>query len=195
MGKREVILLAGTTFLALAAVGTIFGLKNFSGTRSEASLEGKNVPENIKLEVLPTEATITWTTGKAAYGFVSYGKTMSLGITAQTDSASTVQSVALAGLESETTYYYKVGVGDSIYGSNGTEEDTDIPYSFTTPKADSVAADDGTGVAKEGDPESTTVTITETELIAAMGTTNATYDLNGDGKVNSIDLTIFRDSQ
>lgn len=195
MGKREILLLAGTTFLALAAVGTIFGLKHFSGTTSKASLEGKNAPAHIRLsDVSPTEATISWSTEEEDYGFISYGETPSLGITAQTEGKELVQSVTLSNLSPETTYYYKVGVGEEIYG------DGVNAWSFTTPKTDKVAADaetdTGTGTKPAGQkPSPDTAITTEAELIEALGTANPKYDLNGDGKVNTIDLTIFRDSQ
>lgn len=201
MKKKETILLIGTIVLALGAVGTIIGLRKFRGTGSKASQE--NQPRNIRLEeVNPKSATISWTTSEPAYGFVSYGETMSLGNTVQTGERATVHTATVPNLTPGTTYYYKVGVDEEIFDNEG------VPYSFTTPK-DSGEAEETPQETTEGAPmpetteateaaqqptpsPETTSTKTEEDFKNAIGTNDPEYDLNGDGVVNSVDVLLFR---
>lgn len=182
MEKKKVLIFAGTGFLILAAVGIAFGFKYFRGTTPKASVS-ENPPQNIRLsEVTPIRATVTWTTEKPDYGFVSYGETMSLGRTAQTEEQGAVHSITLSHLTPGTTYYYKVGVGEQIYDNEG------VPYSFTTPKGSLPEP-----VTEEvPTPESTSGADLEASLKKAVGTDSPEYDLNGDGIVNAIDLMILR---
>ncbi len=194
MKKKETILLIGTIILALGAIGTIIGLRKFSGTGSKASQE--NQPKNIRLEeVNPTTATISWTTKEPAYGFVSYGETMSLGSTVQTGEKATVHTATLPNLSAGTTYYYKVGVGEEVFDNEG------VPYSFTTPKetASKKTAEPTTEeeLPKSSFEESATTpesvtTKTEEDYRQAIGKGDPEYDLNGDGVVNSLDILLFR---
>mgnify|MGYP001058957942 CR=1 FL=1 len=198
MNKKETLLLIGTIVLGLGAVGTILGLKKFSGTRSKASQE--NQPKNIRLEeVNPTSATISWTTKEPAYGFVSYGESMSLGNTVQTGEKATVHTATVPNLTAGTTYYYKVGVGEEIYDNEG------VPYSFTTPKDTTTkkepAEETATSAFQEEteqesqEQEATDSAKTEEDFKNAFGTENAEFDLNGDGKVTVLDLLMFRKQQ
>ena len=186
MGKKKILILAGTGFSILATIGIVFGLKYLGGTNPKASVS-ENPPQNIRLsEVAPTEASITWTTEEPDYGFVSYGETMSLGRTVQTEERSTVHSIALSHLSPGTTYYYKVGVGGEIYDNEG------IPYSFTTPKSGISESPTEEEPTPKPTSKSTDKTRLEENLKKAIGTDAPEYDLNGDGVVNAIDLMILR---
>lgn len=174
MEKRRIFILAGTGLLAFTTIGVALGSKYLRGVTSKATIS-ENKPRNIRLaEVTSTSATISWTTDEPDYGFVSYGETMNLGKTVQTESRSTIHSTTLSHLSPGKTYYYKIGVGEKIYDNEG------IPYSFTTPKGESQKE----ASTSEADPEEA--------LKKAIGTDNPEYDLNGDGIVNAIDLMILR---
>jgi len=182
MEKKKIFVLAGTGLLGITTLGLVVGLKYFSGTTSQASID-ENPPSSIRLaEVSPTSATITWTTSKEAYGFVSYGETMSLGKTVQTEGKTPPHSVTLEPLLPGTTYHYKIGVGEQV------SEDT---YSFTTPKSDAAATAEEPTVTEEP-PIGMDTAVTEDNLKKAIGTDNPKFDLNGDGTVNAIDLMILR---
>lgn len=188
MKKKETLLLIGTIVLGLGAVGTIIGLKKFSGTSPKASQE--NPPQNIRLEeVNPTSATISWTTREPAFGFISYGESMSLGKTVQSGEKATVHTATVPNLNPETTYYYKVGVGEEIFDNEG------VPYSFTTPKKAAAAPQKISPSPKQASPSPTpkeSAAKTEEDFRNAIGSGNPEYDLNGDGAVNSVDVMLFR---
>ncbi|MEA2020245.1 MAG: fibronectin type III domain-containing protein [Patescibacteria group bacterium] len=210
MKKKKTLLIIGIVFLTLALAGIVLGLKFFRSPDSKASPE--NRPQNIRLdEVTATSATISWTTETPAYGFVSYGKTMSLGNTVQADQRAAVHTVTIPNLSPQTTYYYKIGVGEEIYDNDG------VPYSFTTPKEsgtqDPLEASDGADLEEplpteeqlerettssadieeeeESEPAEQ-IELSEQVIRDAIGTDDPRYDLNGDGIVNAIDVLLYR---
>lgn len=178
--NKKIILIAASIFVLVAGIVVpIFGLKYFRRPRTQAS--PKNEPEQVRLsEVTSQSATITWTTASPAYGFISYGETMSLGKTSQEAEKVAEHSVTLSGLTPETTYYYKIGVGEDLFDDQG------IPYSFTTP---SLSSEQTTSEEEAQAPSETEPTIEGFET--AMGTANPLYDLNGDGKVDATDISLF----
>ncbi len=82
--------------------------------------------------VTQSEATITWTTDENSSSLVEYGTTTSLGSLAgdATESA-TSHSVSLAGLSSDTTYYYQVRSIDGS-GNSAVDDNSGSYYTFTT---------------------------------------------------------------
>jgi hypothetical protein len=75
-----------------------------------------------------TGATISWTTNELSDSLVEYGTTPSYGSTASDSSMVLSHAVTLSGLNSSTTYYYRVKSKDA---SNNTG--ISGGYSFTTP--------------------------------------------------------------
>ncbi len=77
-------------------------------------------------------ATITWTTDESATSVVQYGTTAALGST--TNGASgTSHSVALSGLTSGTTYYYRVTSADTTGNTTTSPAVSGAPATFATP--------------------------------------------------------------
>lgn len=183
MNKKLIFAIAGTTVLLIGTVVVIVGLNRFRQPEAGASPELK--PQQVRLTGVSAESvTINWVTETAAYGFISYGETMSLGRTSQEAEKTTSHSVTLTALTPETTYYYKIGVGEDLFDDGG------IPYSLTTP-AQETATDKPT---KEPAAQPTgELTLKNFEL--ALGSSNPTYDLNGDGTVNIVDLSLFMEQQ
>ena len=77
-------------------------------------------------------ATLTWTTDESATSVVQYGTTTALGSTA-TGATGTSHSVALSGLTSATTYYYRVTSVDSASNSATSPAVGGAPATFATP--------------------------------------------------------------
>jgi len=99
--------------------------------------------------------------------------------------------VTLTTLTPSTTYYYKIGVGSELFDNQG------VPYSFTTPAA-TVAEKQTTATSEEesspfdGEQSPTSAdTVTLAGFDAAMESSDPRYDLNGDGRVDGADISLF----
>lgn len=79
-----------------------------------------------------SSATVTWLTDESATSRVDYGTTTALGSTA-TGASGTSHSVALSGLASVTTYYYRVTSSDAAGNATTDPATGGAPRSFTTP--------------------------------------------------------------
>ena len=88
-------------------------------------------PQNIRLLALkPNNAVVTWTTSPATIGYLAFGPGQNLGRTTAPDKQKEVVHIAiLENLFPGTTYFYKIGVNQSLFGEGKENQ----PYSFTTP--------------------------------------------------------------
>ncbi|MFW6109958.1 MAG: fibronectin type III domain-containing protein [Patescibacteria group bacterium] len=209
MNKKKLLIVIGILLLSLGIPLGILGLKQFREPTSKASPENK--PQLVReAEVTSESAAITWVTSESAYGFVSYGETAELGRTAQEETKTEAHRVTLYNLKPNTTYYYKVGVGEQLFDNNG------VPYSFTTPKKTATQetekeekekttttqepptkqATESSGFEEEKEKDDQKEEDDQTELTLegfeeALGTTNESYDLDGDGEVTALDISLF----
>jgi len=76
-------------------------------------------------------ATVTWSTNEYSTSVVEYGKTTSYGYTAS-GSSGTSHSVALSGLDSSTTYHYRVKSTDSASNTATSSDKTFATQSSST---------------------------------------------------------------
>lgn len=185
MNKKIILAMVGILVLVLGIGASVLGLRYFRRPRAGASPE--NEPQQVRLaEVAPQSATIAWVTANPAYGFISYGETMSLGRTSQEAEKTTGHSVTLTNLTPQTSYYYKIGVGEELF------DDAGIPYSFTTPSEQPPTEE---APSAPGGPSPFGPSATEEPALegfeTALGTANPLYDLNGDGEVNALDVSLF----
>lgn len=117
---------------------------------------------------------VTWTTEKATQGIVEYGTTpASLLLRGLETDEATSHRISLSPLKPNTSYYFRIRVGDDVYDNSG------IPFSFKT-KAGTAAED-----IKKAVP---TVAAVPTMAAAVAGECNRTTDYNKDGTVNSVDF-------
>jgi len=124
--KKKLMMIAASVGIPLVIAGIIAAFFLIQGVTTSASEE---VPSNVISSPLDAEhAQITFQTGKAVLAVVEYGTTpgalteISIGGLESTDHA-----LQIAGLTPETTYYFRIRAGDSIYDDNG------APWSFKTP--------------------------------------------------------------
>jgi len=168
--------------LAVAAIGIAKGGQYVYTTYVGAGAQGS--PQQVKASnITANSATIGWTTLKTSFGFVEYGSTPELGLSAQDslNDKSLDHSVVLKNLLPNTRYYYKVGSGAESFG----QDESGAPYSFVT-----LASGNG-----EGSGEGNSQTVTEAGFGDYMYTANPLYDLNKDGEVNSLDYELFKSTQ
>lgn len=124
-------------------------------------------------------AVVTWTSDKESIGKIEYGATAaSLVLMSAEVTETTSHNVSLTSLRPDTTYYYRIRVGDDVFDNGG------IPYSFKT-KSDASAIT--TPSVSPAQPVTTTTTTTNS---TSSGTVcDSKTDYNKDGIVNSMDLT------
>lgn len=159
-------------------------------------------PTGVRAQADAKSTTISWQTTKECQGVVEYGTTpASLLLRALETSAATTHRVVLSPLKENTTYYFRVRVGEEIYDNNG------IPWSFKT------KATGETGEGTQASPSASTVTTTpvqvqvttpapttasasgvtkvttcvKSEFTEKFGTSDAKYDFDNNGTVNTKD--------
>jgi len=210
MKNKKTILMAGGGILAIVVVGIVVwqmgAIRTFFG---EAT--GGAKPQGVRVaNISANSATISWQTAEAVVGQVEYGTTPgSFLLRATETSPTTNHNVTLSPLLPETIYYFRIRVEEEIYDDNG------APYSFTTKEA--VAKTPSPGVSPALPLVSPTVvisqpTVTPTQNLSpvisptggeytlddfkkAFGTSNAEFDINKDGMVNSADWVLYQEQE
>lgn len=201
--------MAGGGILAIVVVGIVVwqmgAIRTFFG---EAT--GGAKPQGVRVaNISANSAAISWQTAEPVVGQVEYGTTPgSFLLRATETSPTTNHNVSLSPLLPETIYYFRIRVGEEIYDDNG------APYSFTTKEA--VAKMPSPGVSPALPLISPTVVIsrptaTPTQNLSpvtsptekytlddfkkAFGTSNAEFDINKDGVVNSADWALYQEQE
>ena len=193
------IVVVGIVVWQMGAIRTFFG---------EAT--GGAKPQGVRVaNISANSAAISWQTAEPVVGQVEYGTTPgSFLLRATETSPTTNHNVSLSPLLPETIYYFRIRVGEEIYDDNG------APYSFTTKEA--VAKMPSPGVSPALPLVSPTVvisqpTVTPTQNLSpvisptekytlddfkkAFGTSNAEFDINKDGVVNSADWILYQERE
>ncbi len=209
MKNKKTILMAGGGILAIVVVGIVVwqmgAIRTFFG---EAT--GGAKPQGVRVaNISANSAALSWQTAEPVVGQVEYGTTPgSFLLRATETSPTTNHNVSLSPLLPETIYYFRIRVGEEIYDDNG------APYSFTTKEA--VAKMPSPGVSPALPLVSPTVvisqpTVTPTQNLSpvisptekytlddfkkAFGTSNAEFDINKDGVVNSADWVLYQEQE
>jgi len=124
-------------------------------------------------------AVITWTSDKESIAKVEYGATpASLVLMSAETTQTTNHSVSLTSLRSDTTYYYRIRVGEEVFDNGGT------PYSFRTKSDTSVLITPSPAVSPASGTPATTSAVT----------CDSKTDYNKDGLINSFDLSSCKSS-
>lgn len=188
-----IIILLLTGFLSV--VGLRAAKTYLSGAAGGSEPKGVNVQADVK------SATITWQTEKDVQGIVEYGTTpASLLLRALETQPTKVHRVALSPLKENTTYYFRIRVGETIYDNGG------IPYSFKTQSTGAAVPTSGPTSAPTptSRPISPTVTpaptspqestgsakvtqCVQSEFKDKYGTKDSRYDFDDNGIVNTRD--------
>jgi len=145
---------AAKTYLSSASAGS-----EPKGVLTTANEDGKG-------------ATVSWTTDKAVQGVVEYGTTpASLLLRNLETDATTSHKVTLTSLKPNTSYYFRIRVGEEVFDNSG------IPYSFKTKGSATVAV-----------PTVVAIPTVAAEVVpTGVGGCNRTTDYDGNGTVNSVD--------
>ena len=137
------------------------------------------VPESVQVkEITQTTAKITWQTDKESQSVINYGTdSQNLPLMAFESEATTAHEVSLSLLSPQTTYFFKIKVGEKDFTDAG------LPWQFST-------------LATTAEPAAAaTIECDATKFQAKFGTADSLYDLNKDGIVNSTDFSLCLQGQ
>ncbi len=127
--KRLARIIAIVVGLLIGIPLVIFGFLMTQGAFTRAS---NAAPENVRIsQVTSTSAVITWNTGEETQGVVQYGTSPTqLTFFAPENTQTTVHRSELSLLKPQTTYFFNIRVGETIFDNGGT------PWTFTTKSED-----------------------------------------------------------
>jgi hypothetical protein len=193
--KKNLKIILIVVILFLAGIAAVLGVrvaKTYLGG-AEAGTE----PKNVRIQAESNSATISWQTDKEAIGVVEYGTNQaSLLLRGPETTAATTHKVSLSPLKADTTYYFRIRIGELIYDNNG------IPYSFKTKPAETAVTITQTpspfptisppaatpSVGKESTSSGALVTKCDAdEFKTKMGGSDMAYDFDNNGIVNTKD--------
>ena len=173
-GKLNVKTIVILVILLVVIVLGVIGIKTvqtfMSGATSDVEPSGVAA---ISSEDGKT-ATVSWISEKAAISKIEYGTTAaSLVLMAVESDSTTNHKISLTSLRPNTTYYYRIRIGEDVFDNSG------IPYSFKT----------------KGEIATVTPIISSTPLVPSVAIGNEcknNVDYNKDGITNSMDLLSCR---
>ncbi len=191
------IVVVGVVVWQMGVIRTFFG---------EAT--GGAKPQGVRVtNISANSAAISWQTTEPVVGQVEYGTTPgSFLLRATETSPTTNHNVTLSPLLPETIYYFRIRLGEGIYDDNG------APYSFTTKEAVAKMPSPGVSPAVSPTVVISRPTATPTQNLSpvisptggeytlddfkkAFGTSNAEFDINKDGVVNSVDWVLYQEQE
>lgn len=171
--KKNLKIILIIVILFLGGIAAFFGVKVAKTYFGGAT--GGSQPKNVSIQAEEDSATISWQTDKESLGVVEYGiNQASLLLKKVETAATTTHRVVLSSLGADTTYYFRITVGEENYDNNG------IPYSFQTKPAEE----------KVITPQATTAlvkTCNAEEFKTKMGGSDPSYDFDHNGRVNTKD--------
>ena len=206
MKKKSIILIIISIVGIIMIAGLILSMDKVRSLFSGAT--SKQKPQGVRVtNVDANSATIVWQTPSVAAGQIEYGTTPgSFLLRASESNQKTNHNLTLSPLLPETIYYFRIRIGEEIYDENG------APYSFTTKSAKpkitnppqtqyNVPTPQPTVVAPTSLPATiipagpTTAAVeqhTLSDFAEKFGSSDASFDINNDGTVNSADWALYQ---
>ena len=146
----------------------LFAIKQATSYWSQAQ-QGVGKPDGVTARVVSdSQAVISWTTQDEVISLILYGVSPTSMDKTQTElSSAKTHRVALAGLQPETIYYYKIQVGQEVFDQQGQT------WRFST------------------QPKDTPARLSKDEFRQAYGSSDLRFDFNKDGIVNGVDYQLY----
>ncbi len=172
MDRKILINLLIVALLIGGVVTGIFAIRQATNYFSRAQ-QGVGQPGGVSARVVSQEqVVISWTTQEEVISLILYGTgPTSLDKTQTELSSAKTHRVTLSGLKPDTTYYYKIQVGQEIFDQAGQ------PWQFATL------------------PEDAAPKLSKEEFRAVYGTADLRFDYNKDGIVNGFDYQLYTEKQ
>ncbi len=157
-----------------ASVATVSQNYEFSTLEASAPVSVPAVISSVAASPSATAATVTWTTDKAATGFLEYGITTTYGLDGTLDSSfQTSHTESLANLQSSTMYHYRL---ISVDGDGNTTTSADRTFTTAAPVSGVVAAP--AAVAVSVSDHGDTYATLSWNVASALVDTAAEYDIH-----------------
>ncbi|MFH1601593.1 MAG: fibronectin type III domain-containing protein [Candidatus Shapirobacteria bacterium] len=171
--------------LFVAGIASVLGINKVKNYLGGAAADEE--PKNVQATALDTSATISWQTDKSVLGTVEYGTNQaSMLLRAPESAPSATHRIALSPLKSDTVYYYRIRIGETLYDNNG------LPFSFRTkaaaaaPTIAPIVSPTAAPTIASGSCELIQV-CNQTDFEGEMGGTDCQYDFDENGIVNTRD--------
>jgi len=154
---------------------------------------GGSAAENVQVSQVTTNTvTISFSTADPSSSLIEYGTNPTSLTLFANDTDATNHQIILSLLTPNTTYYFHIKIGENVYDNNG------VPWSFTTASNNSLlptltlAPTLGTTSGSGGRSGPVTCSDVATRMGTRRGSSNydVKYDLNGDGIINSLDMSL-----
>lgn len=174
-GKLNVKTIVILVILLVVIVLGVVGVKTIQTFMSGATSDVEPTGVTAMSSEDGKTATVSWVSDKAAISKVEYGTTAaSLVLMAVESDSTTSHKISLTSLRPNTTYYYRIRIGEDVFDNSG------IPYSFKT----------------KGESATVTPVVSSTPLampsVASGSECKNNIDHNKDGTINSMDLLYCR---
>ncbi|MDO8503694.1 MAG: Ig-like domain-containing protein [bacterium] len=127
MKQHKLPTIAGLILLVAGVVAGVFLTQKDTIFRLAASPQ--ETPQDVKITNIGNNSfTVSWLTDKPTIGFVSYGKSSSLGSVANQQISpqlpTTVHYVTIDKLTAGTNYFFKISSGQNLFDDNGEPYET-----------------------------------------------------------------------
>lgn len=127
--RHKIPTIIGLILLVLGVAAGVFLVQRAQPFSLRASPE--QTPQQIRITNITDKSfSVSWITDQATLGFLSYGKSASLGGTANdeisSNNPSLIHHVTVSGLSPNTSYFFKVGADKNLFDNDGQ------PYKATT---------------------------------------------------------------
>jgi len=169
MNRKKILINLVIVVLLIAGLVTgIFAVRQMTSYLSRAQV-GLGEPKNVQSRVVGSDqAVISWSTDDEVISLILYGTSPTSVDETQTELSSVkTHRVTLNNLTTDTTYYFKIQVGQEVF------DNEDQMWKFNTP------------------PAETPPKLSEDEFKKAFGTADLRFDLNNDGVVNWFDYQLY----
>lgn len=138
--RHKIPTIIGLILLLLGVAAGVFLVQRTQVFNLRASPE--QTPQQIRVTNITDKSfSVSWITDQQTLGFLSYGKSASLGGTANDqvspNNPSLVHHVTVSGLSPNTSYFFKVGADKNLFDNDGQPyKMTTAPQLTTAPKTD-----------------------------------------------------------
>jgi hypothetical protein len=167
--QSKIPTLVGIFMLLLGVGASVFLVQSQKQTSTNAAAD--KTPQQVRItNVSDKSFTVSWITEKATTGYLSWGKSTSLGQATDADKVAVIHHITINNLSPQTSYYFKIGADKTLFTNQGKAYTVKTASALTgTPNNDVVF---GTILTTSGSPADAIVYISAAGIAPVSTTTN-----------------------